>query len=447
MTSNERRAFLGLGCLGLLVVMCALGLGGALYFSDGLGDEGGAASQEVAQIVEEVQNAAEEIQEKAPAMPTVAALRPLRERREQAEAEREGLPLRGVDLGTESDLARLYEQVNPGAVSLSVRQVLELGGQQLPQMGSGSGFVYDDQHIVTNNHVVGGSDQVEVVFYDGQRREGQVVGSDAYSDLAVVRVEGMPETARPLPLAQAMEDLKVGQPVVAIGNPFGRANSMTYGIISALGRTIPADGNGAGGGSSFSIPETIQTDAPINPGNSGGPLLDLSGQVVGVNAQINTNNVTPGGTPGNSGVGFAIPASIVARVAPVLIARGSYDWPYLGVGGLPQEFFTVDVAEANRLPEARGAYILNVLPDGPSSGKLRGAENLQGDGAAAGLDDVPQGGDVVVAIDGEPVGSFDDLLTYIAISGSPGQTVTLTVLRDGASVEVPVVLASRPREN
>ncbi len=428
MTQNERRLLVGFGMLGLVALMCivAAGAGLALYLPS-------------SSLVDSVESAVEPITEAIaqPTTPVPAGLPPA-----GPTTALETLPLAGVGGPGGADLTRLYEQVNPGVVSLGVVQEIELGGQTFRQAGGGSGFVYDDRHIVTNNHVAGESETVEVIFHDGQHRTGTVVGGDAYSDLAVVRVDDLPASARVLPLVGDFGSLRVGQPVVAIGNPFGRANSMSYGIISALGRTIPT-GLEAG----FGIPQTIQTDAAINPGNSGGPLLDLSGQVIGINAQINTTNVDPGGgPPGNSGVGFAIPASIVARVAPVLIQEGEYAWPYLGVGGWPQEAFTVAVAEANKLPDARGAYIYTVRPDGPSVDLLHGASNAGRGEADAGEDFVPLGGDVVLAIDGTPIGSFDDLLTYIAIRTTPAQTVELTVLRDGQTITVPVTLARRPRE-
>jgi serine protease Do len=340
-----------------------------------------------------------------------------------------------VDLG--ADLSALYDAANPGVVSLIVTQNNPLMGGTAT--GAGSGFVYDAQHIITNNHVVNGAQDIEVLFFDGDRRTATVVGTDVYSDLAVVKVDDMPPTARALTIVADFNALKVGQPVVAIGNPFNKNNSMSFGIISALGRTMPD------GATSFAIPQTIQTDAAINPGNSGGPLLNLRGEVIGVNAQINTTNFSAGGTPGNSGVGFAIPASIVAKVAPALIAKGSYAWPYLGVTG---GSIGVETAKANNLPDTHGAYISCVQGAGPSNGQLDGAENMQFSAdcqraSSTTGDEVPRGGDVVVAIDGTEVKSFDDLLSYIALETQPGQKVRLTVLRDGKEQDVEVTLGNR----
>jgi len=303
---------------------------------------------------------------------------------------------------------------------------------------------------VTNDHVAEGATEVEVVFANGDRRAGTVVGTDAFSDLAVIRVDEMPAFARPLPLTTSFDALKVGQPVVAIGNPFGLNSTMTYGIISALGRVIESQ-------TQFSIPQAIQTDAAINPGNSGGPLLDLRGQVIGVNAQISTTNFGSGGTPGNSGVGFAIPSAIVARVAPAIIRDGRYEWSYLGVHGT--RVITLDMVEANGLADAHGAYILAVEESGPSAGKLEGATNAaqaaplpQTDENGlqvlpvqpGGASQTPVGGDVIVAVDGQPVGSFDDLLTYVALETAPGQSIELTVLRDGREIPVSITVGERP---
>jgi S1-C subfamily serine protease len=421
MSNGERRLALGLGCLGLLAVMCLTGLGGALYYAS-QDQQAQVSDQAPEQVTAGDEASIENILEPAEA--------PLSLRRaESSEAPRAELPLREAVDGPR-DLSRLYEQVNPGVVSL----VIEQNGNNFA-VGGGSGFIYDEQHIVTNDHVAGNASGIEVVFYDGSRRRGQLVGSDPYSDLAIVRVEDMPEQVRKLPLEDDFRSLKVGQPVVAIGSPFGNNNSMSAGIISALGRTIPADPQT---NVAFQIPETIQTDAAINPGNSGGPLINLQGEVVGVNAQINTN-IQSGGVPGSAGVGFSIPASVVAKVAPSLIRQGRHDWSYLGVSGLNDQAFTVQVAKANGLSEPVGAYLIDVLGDGPSAGKLRGAQPNQ-NGA-----NPPVGGDVVLAVDGVDIHDFDDLLTYIAIDTNPGQEIELLVLRDGQEKKVKVTVGARPK--
>jgi 2-alkenal reductase len=280
-------------------------------------------------------------------------------------------------------------------------------------------------HIVTNNHVVADAQAVTVVFFNGLEAHAKVVGTDPDSDLAVLRVEALPEGVTPLPLADS-DQVQVGEWVLAIGNPFGYGSSMSFGIVSAVGRAIES------GATPFNIPQAIQTDAAINPGNSGGPLLNLRGEVVGVNAQIAT-----GGAAANSGVGFAIPANVVRMVAPALISTGRYAWPWLGVRG---ESVNLLVAEANGLETQMGAYMHAVEPGGPAE-----EAGLRGSSGATRVNgvEIPAGGDVVVAVDGEAVQDFSALLAAVAFS-QPGDTLDLTVLREGQQVQVPVTLAERP---
>jgi 2-alkenal reductase len=322
---------------------------------------------------------------------------------------------------SQPELVELYEQVSPGVVNIQVFvNDLQGGGA-----GAGSGFVIDgDGHVVTNNHVVADAQTVIVAFPDGSQVSADVVGLDPNSDLAVVRLERLPEGAHPLPLGDSAA-VAVGEWVVAIGNPFGLGTSMSIGIVSATGRAI------ASGATPFSIPEAIQTDAAINPGNSGGPLINLNGEVIGVNAQIATTSES------NSGVGFAIPVNVVRRVAPALIANGSYRWPWLGIEG---EDVHLLIAEANGLPERRGAYIHNIVPGGPAE-----EAGLQGSTSSRAIDgiEVPVGGDVVMAADGQPVNTFTDLLTVIS-SRQPGDQLALTVLREGGQQDITVTLAPRP---
>jgi len=324
----------------------------------------------------------------------------------------------------EMNLVDLYSAVNPAVVNITVFSESE--GFLLPE-GQGSGFVIDvDGDIVTNAHVVHGSEEVEVTFYDGATFTAEVLGEDLDSDLAVVKVALLPEGITPVQLGD-MDDLAVGQPVVAIGNPFGLEGTLTLGIISALGRTIPAL-------TPFSIPQSIQTDAAINPGNSGGPLLNMDGEVIGVNAQIETNGLDRS----NLGVGFAIPVSIVKKVVPNLIADGEYEWAWVGVRG---GNLTPTLVEAMGLSVNKGAYIADVLSDGPAAAAgLEGAEEVD----TVRKRQVEVGGDVIIAIDGKPVNTFDDLLIYIALEAVPGQEVVVTVLRDGETIEIPVTLEERP---
>ncbi len=332
-----------------------------------------------------------------------------------------------VTLVTNEDqvLVDLYSRLNPSVVNITV--YLDQSGD-LVTYAQGSGFVYDDQgHILTNAHVVHGTNAIEVTFSDGLAREATLVGEDLNSDLAVVKVD-LPSGVRPLTLG-SMDGLAVGQTVVAIGNPFGLEGTLTRGIISALGRTIPAL-------NIYSIPQAIQTDAAINPGNSGGPLLNLSGEVVGINAQIETGSTSDS----NIGIGFAIPVSIISRVAPSLIQNGRYDWPWLGVSGNDLTPFQVS---AMSLPVEQGAYVVAVTDGGPAqaAGLIGTSNTITQDGHS-----VQVGGDVITAVDGQPVKSFDDVLVYLSLHASPGQRVSLTILRDNQIQDVTLTLGTRPAE-
>ncbi len=323
-------------------------------------------------------------------------------------------------------LTDLYNRINPAVVNIIT--YMDEGRFVMPS-GQGSGFLYDlNGHIVTNSHVVHGADAVEVVFANSETVPAEIVGQDLHSDLAVIKVENIPNGVEPLSLAD-FNTIAVGQTVVAIGNPFGLGGTLTRGIVSALGRNIPAL-------TSFSIPQAIQTDAPINPGNSGGPLLNLKGEVIGVNAQIETD----GTSRTNSGIGFAIPVSIVEKVVPDLITNGEFIWGWLGVRG---GNVNPPLVKAMELSQNTGAYIAEVVEGGPSDkAGLRGAnQEATVDGRV-----VETGGDVIIAVDGQPVNTFDDLLIYIALHTTPGQTVQLTILRNNQPRQVEVTLEPRPRE-
>ncbi|NLG49011.1 MAG: PDZ domain-containing protein [Chloroflexi bacterium] len=313
----------------------------------------------------------------------------------------------------------LYQELHPGVVNIQV--LVQSFGE-----GAGSGFIYDDQgHIVTNNHVIAGASRVIVTFYDGSETEARIIGTDEYSDLAVIQVDELPDGTHPLPLGDSTQ-VKPGEWVLAIGNPFGLGGSMSVGIVSAVGRSI------ASGVTAFDIPEAIQTDAAINPGNSGGPLLNMRGEVIGVNAQIATSGVAA-----NAGVGFAIPARAVQQVIPALIRGGSYQWPWLGIRGNSVDLFT---AEANQLEKQRGAYVHYVEPNGPAEqAGLQGSTETR---LTEGLE-VPVGGDVIIAIDGREIRNFADLLAEVAYK-SPDETVELTILRNGQERTVTATLAPRP---
>ena len=319
-------------------------------------------------------------------------------------------------------LIELYERLNPSVVAI----VVDVGGQGQSQ---GSGFVFDtDGHIVTNQHVVEGATEIEVDFASGLRVRGEVIGADADSDLAVIRLDAPPDQWVPLPLGDS-DQVRVGQRAIAIGNPFGLAGTMTLGIISGSGRALPGN-RAAPGGGSFSVPDILQTDAAINPGNSGGPLLNFDGEVIGVNRAIASDSGV------NSGVGFAIAANTVRQIVPYLIAEGKFVYPYLGIGS--REELSLTLQEQLNLPQATGAYVTQVVQSGPAAQAGIRADSA-GEGAL-----LRGGGDLIVAVDGRPVNVFSDLLSYLVNHARPGQVVTLTVLRDGASVDVGVTLGERP---
>ena len=326
-------------------------------------------------------------------------------------------------------LASLYERVNPAVVYIEV--LIQRGGGLQP-VSSGSGFMIDeDGHVVTNNHVVERADDLQVVLADGSViHDVEVVGRDPYSDIAVIRIDASADRIAPLGFGDS-DALRVGQKVIAIGNPFGLQGTMTLGVVSAVGRTLTSQ---ALEGGSFSNPEIIQTDASINPGNSGGPLLDSRGRVMGVNTAIRSN------TGVNAGVGFAVPVNTVKRIVPQLIADGTYDYPYLGITS-DTRFTVAELADALDLPVDHGALVSEVQPGtAAAEAGLRGGDReveVMGQALVA-------GGDIITAIDGERLRTFDDLVAYLVGDTEVGQEVTLTVYRDGERMEVPVVLGQRP---
>jgi S1-C subfamily serine protease len=289
----------------------------------------------------------------------------------------------------------------------------------------GSGFVYDDAgHIVTNNHVVDGADTVDVTFIDGNTYSAKVIGKDAYSDLAVLKItDNMTEQMAALLIGNS-SDLQVGDPLIAIGNPFGLSDTMTTGIVSQLGRLLPNEEAG------FSIPNTIQTDAAINPGNSGGPLLNARGEVVGVNSAIKSS------TGDFSGVGFAIPSSTLQQIIPVLIEKGQYSHPWLGIAGAN---LTPELTQKLGLAKNyKGVLISSVMQGGPAdkAGIMGTKEDGQGN--------ITQKGDVITAVDGQPVKRIEDVIMYMEEHRSVGDKVKITLERDGSTHDVTIVLEARP---
>ena len=330
-----------------------------------------------------------------------------------------------LDANLQNTLTNIYQRTNPSVVHIFVFS--QLNQFNLP-LGTGSGFVYDlDGHIITNNHVVAEGDSFEVVFADGNRRRATLVGTDVDSDLAVIKVSALPTNVQPVPLADS-DSLEVGQFVVAIGNPFGEAGSMSIGIISGLGRTLASQRVPDNGGR-YSLPQVIQTDAAINPGNSGGPLLNLRGEVIGVNSAILTRTGT------NSGVGFSIPVEAVKRVTPAIVEEGMFEYPFIGIS--MADPLNVDQLEALDLPP-NGVYVINVVPGTPAedAGLIASGNTATGE--------LLPGGDYILAVNGDAVKDSAELISYLFFETEIGETIDLTVLRNGAEVSIPLTLGVRP---
>jgi len=335
----------------------------------------------------------------------------------------------------QKQLIAVYERASTAVVNVTSRIYgSDAFMQTVPQEGTGSGFVYDRLgHIVTNFHVVEDAEEVIVTFGDGASYDAQIIGIDPITDLAVLQIDAGKDLPTPLELADS-DALRIGQFVLAIGNPFGLDQTLTTGVVSALGRVIESPQ-----GNRF-IGEAIQTDAAINPGNSGGPMLDLAGQVIGVNSQI----ISPSGA--NAGIGFAVSANTVARVAPELIANGQYAHSWLGVQLLPLTPAGIEVLRDAGMPldVDEGLLVVEVVKDSPADlAGLSGSSRV----AQVGNTEVPVDGDVVVAINGQAVGSFEDLTVYLETKTRAGETVQLTILREGSEWVIPVTLGVLPRES
>lgn len=313
-----------------------------------------------------------------------------------------------IQVENTTSLANLFSNVENSVVSISA-DLGFMGGQT-----SGSGFIYDNKgHVVTNYHVIEGATVIDVTLINGNSYSANLVGGDKYSDLAVLALDEAAlskETITPLILGNSSL-LTIGQQVVAIGNPVGLGGSVTHGIISQLNRLLPEAGN------AFSIPGTIQTDAAINPGNSGGPLFNLAGEVIGV------NTASFGSNPGNAGLNFAVSSNTVKKVVPELISSGVYRHPWLGITG-------TDVTPSDQrrlgLADAKGVMVTQAIPGTPS--ELAGIMPL----------------DIIISIDNQPVRKLDDILNYLDAHRSVGETVTLSILRNGTSQDVDITLAERP---
>ena len=321
----------------------------------------------------------------------------------------------------------IYNRVSPSVVSINVSGTSSDGSQF---GASGTGFVVDTNgDIVTNDHVVADASQIEVNFLDGTIVKGNIVGVDPDSDLAVIKVDLPAARLTPIKFGDS-DKLFIGETTLAIGSPFSQRWTLTTGIVSALDRTIS-------GQTKYSVGSVIQTDAAINPGNSGGPLLNLQGEVVGVNSQILSE------TRSNSGVGFAIPSNLVKRVSQILISKGNIDYSYLGIQGAS----SLDLAliEALKIPNnTRGVVVSRVEQGGPAA--LAGVKSASSPTEING-ENVPTSADIITAIDGINITDMSGLVSYLAINTEPGQTINLTVLRDGQQLNVPVTLTARPATN
>jgi S1-C subfamily serine protease len=349
----------------------------------------------------------------------------------------------------QSDFEQIYNTVNPSVVNIQVVinntssnqsfQGSPFGfsspQQQAPQEALGSGFVWDTQgHIVTNNHVVAGADKITVYFPDGSSADAKLVGADPNADLAVIQVNVPTSQLFPVQMADSTQ-VKVGQIAIAIGNPYGLSGTMTTGIVSGLSRSLPVGLDSLSGqnGPVYSIPDIIQTDAAINPGNSGGVLVNTEAQVMGVTAAIRSS------TNSNSGIGFVIPASIVQRVVPALIAQGHYDHPWLGISGTSLDS---DLAQAMKLDaNQKGVLVVDVSPNSPAdkAGLMGSTTQVTINGQTTVV-----GGDIITAIDGSPIQKFEDLSSYLINNTQVGQTVTLTILRQGKEQAVKLTLGTLP---
>ncbi|WP_135853821.1 S1C family serine protease [Halorussus salinus] len=325
-------------------------------------------------------------------------------------AQPEGKPVRDASETTTADADSVYTRVYR-ETSDSVALI------RTPRGSQGSGFLYDERHFVTNYHVVGEADRVSVQFDDTRSRVGRVVGRDPRSDLAVVEVDA-PEEVAPLDLLDS--EPVIGTRVAVVGSPYGLRGSLTSGIVSGVDRQVPSPAG------DYKIPNAIQTDAPVNPGNSGGPLVNLSGEVLGV---VNSG--------GGDNIAFAISAPLVRRVVPALVADGEYDHPYLGA---QTTTVTELVARANDFPTAEGVLVVNVPSDVPAAGQLRPCTRVE---RVEGFR-VPVGGDALLAIDGTAIRSDKDLHAYLALEASPDDTLSVRVRRDGGVTTVPVEIGERP---
>jgi len=320
-------------------------------------------------------------------------------------------------------LADLFAKSEDGVVLVKVIKV----GDSPNNRDIGSGIVYDyDGHIVTNNHVVENADKISVIFHDGNSLKATVVGADPFADLAVIKVNATASVFHPLTLGDS-SNLRIGDAVAAIGSPFGLTGSMTSGIVSQVGRLLVTPDT-----ENFSIPNVIQTDAAINPGNSGGPLLNMQGQVIGINTAIQSS------TGEFSGIGFAIPSNSIKRIVPALIKDGTYTHPWLGISGTSIDS---DLADTLGLPVSSGFMIQEVVKQSPAEkAGLRGYNSTKTvDGTNYKI-----GGDIIVGIDGIQISKIEDILNYLEDQKQVGDKITMQIIRDDQTINVYLILEKRP---
>ena len=328
----------------------------------------------------------------------------------------------------EFQLNTIYSTSLPSIVHIKVRQTVPGFFQNQERTGQGSGFIWDTEgNIVTNYHVVASASIVDVEFADGSQYSASVIGLDPNSDLAIIKVNPKGKILTPLNLGDST-NVKVGNHTIVIGSPFGQEFSMSSGIVSAIKRTVPSQN------ARFSIPNVIQTDAAINPGNSGGPLLDIEGNVIGINSQIISRS------GGNQGIGFAIPINSVKKIIPTLIKGEKFEYPYIGITGMDLNTNLKKALEIDS--EIKGVMIVDVVKGSPADlGGLLGYTGTVSDNDNS----YPSGGDILTAINTIPIKSMSDLLTLLFSDYSPGDSVIFTILRDSISFDLDITLISRPQ--
>jgi len=318
-------------------------------------------------------------------------------------------------------LIEIFEKAEPGVVRVNTQN----NQTENETGGVGSGFVFDKKgHIITNAHVIDDATKTIVTFLDGRSYNAEIVGVDESTDIGVIKVSADLKLLHPLSLGDSA-NLKVGETITAIGNPFGLSGSMTSGIISQMGRLLPSD-------SGFSIPDVIQTDAAINPGNSGGPLLNMRGEIVGINTAIQST------TGEFTGVGFAIPSQTVAKIVPTLIREGEYKHPWIGISG---KDIDPDTANVLGLKDTLGFLIITVVEDSPAfdAGLIGSNKTIEVKGR-----EYPVGGDIITAVDGMDVRKIDDILIHLQRVKTVGDEMVLEILRDNRTTDITIILQERP---